>query len=678
MPRVYSTNLLRIHLGGAPEGGTFIQPVHVKTPAGWRRIALGEAGREFSTSLGGANALLHEANRLDDGSWQLVLSGSSEGWEADEVVTLEARRPVLRRVQKYRFTRACRGAVHPGWLVPAKSDIRYTFPLRAHEVRLADVPAMRSDVEWALPFPFHVWHSRGWVAAYGVDRSASAGTIDFIPADAAGVVSLRTYFPDTTTQHADFCGRPEIPDQCDFAAGQEVTLVELLLAKPVSADDEPLLEAERLAADVLLARPRPLSHLSATADGIADFYRHCQLWEPDALGAGRGWFRNMWVYTQRSQPRKDSYFDLGWGEGIAVEFFLGAIRNWKRTGRRDLLAYVDQMTRSIELFERGPGDDEPYFDRSTGQRFGDFMLDHTPPGRRVWSHSLGHVASELLQCYTEGVDYPNQATRRTWLDVARTISRFFANRQQANGDIQDVFDEQDREVNAKPHRISARAAVCGLWARLSSIEGDVGLLDRARRLAEAVGPEIERYEFHNQMIDGLASSMEFTDGESAYYVLEGLVPLYAATGDPATLAMCRKAAAFGIAWTYFFDLPRGLTGVARGGQCCRMPDFPLLYPIGPAKATGPLGSLSELTGDTFYRRMAEEMLCFIGHYHLTDPGVPWSGGMLHAIEQYSGKHWGPDKSGQVDSGMATGNSLAALELWLANRDPGQKRAFEKR
>lgn len=33
--------------------------------------------------------------------------------------------------------------------------------------------------------------------------------------------------------------------------------------------------------------------------------------------------------------------------------------------------------------------------------------------------------------------------------------------------------------------------------------------------------------------------------------------------------------------------------------------------------------------------------------------------------QYCGKHWGPDLAGQVDTGMATGNSLAALEAWLA-------------
>jgi hypothetical protein len=168
------------------------------------------------------------------------------------------------------------------------------------------------------------------------------------------------------------------------------------------------------------------------------------------------------------------------------------------------------------------------------------------------------------------------------------------------------------------------------------------------------------------MLDGIISpAAEFTDGEAAYYVLEGLVPLFEATRDPELLPLCRKAVAFAIAWTYFFDLPNAHRGIARGGQCCRMPDYPLLYPIGPAKAVEPLLRLSRATGDAFYEKMATEMVAFISNYQLDCPGKPWDGGMLHAIEQWSGNHWGPDKSGQVDSGMATGNSLAAIEAFLA-------------
>jgi hypothetical protein len=291
-------------------------------------------------------------------------------------------------------------------------------------------------------------------------------------------------------------------------------------------------------------------------------------------------------------------------------------------------------------------------------------MDHAP-GRRVWSHSLGHIGSQLLTAYEDAPDYPRPEIRGRWLAAARGIGLFFANRQRPDGDINDIYDEQEGEVNRKPHRIAARAVVCGLWARLARVTGEPRWLDHATRLAAAVAPEIGRYEFYNQMIDGLAApATEFTDGESAYYVLEGLVPLFEQTKDPRVLRSCQQAAAFGIAWTYFYDLPEAHGGVARGGQSCRMPDYPLLYPIGPAKAVEPLVRLSHASGDGFYERMAGEMVAFIAAYQWDCPSKPWHGGMIHAIEQWSGRHWGPDKAGQVDTGMATGNSLAALEFWL--------------
>ncbi|MGQ9890093.1 MAG: hypothetical protein ACUVSX_16640 [Aggregatilineales bacterium] len=64
--------------------------------------------------------------------------------------------------------------------------------------------------------------------------------------------------------------------------------------------------------------------------------------------------------------------------------------------------------------------------------------------------------------------------------------------------------------------------------------------------------------------------------------------------------------------------------------------------------------------------MAGEMVCFIGHYQIDQPDKPWHGGMIHALDQHSGRFWGPDKCGQVDSDMATGNSLAAIECWLTS------------
>jgi hypothetical protein len=198
-------------------------------------------------------------------------------------------------------------------------------------------------------------------------------------------------------------------------------------------------------------------------------------------------------------------------------------------------------------------------------------------------------------------------------------------------------------------------------------------VERGLRLFQAVAPQLARYEYTNQMLDGLISpGVEYVDGEAAYYVLEGLVPLYAATREPEVLTGCCQALAFAACWTYLYDLPLAHRGVARGGQCCRMDDFPLLYPIGPAKAVKPLLELHALTGDPLYEKLAREAVAFLSHWQLEAPGEPWDGGMLHALGQYCGRHWGPELAGQVDTGMATGNSLAAIEAWLARppRDGG--------
>jgi len=97
-----------------------------------------------------------------------------------------------------------------------------------------------------------------------------------------------------------------------------------------------------------------------------------------------------------------------------------------------------------------------------------------------------------------------------------------------------------------------------------------------------------------------------------------------------------------------------------------MDDFPLLYPIGSAKALPLFLDLYRLTGDSLFETLAGESAAFISSWQMEAPGKPWDGGMIHALGQYCEKHWGPDLAGQVDSGMATGNSLAALEAWLAH------------
>jgi len=657
----------RLTLGDGTSG-KFIERIELCTPGGWFPILLGCDGQEFATSVAGANA----ATCSEHGN-ELRLTAKTEWWEASSVITLEGN--VLRRTQTYRFLKECEAAIYPGFRIKADANIRYTFPLRAHEQPLAGLSPLRSDVTWALPLPFHIWHNGQWLALYGVDRSCGKGTLDFTPADADGLAALRVYYPDTAPQIVDMkvpgFEIPQLPGLARLAAGDEVVLTEVFGAKLLAANEEPLLEATMIAADILLRQPRPPADLAAVANRLVDYFTRCELWEPDALGKGRGWFRNMWVRTQVGVAKKEGdmsgYFDLGWGEGIAVEMWMGAVRHWRRTGDRRLLVYVDETTRNMDFFKRGSGPDAPYYDRTDGKKCGDFLMDLVP-GRRIWTHSLGHTGSHLIQLFQLAPDYPNTDTRQQWLAAATSIGNFFAKHQRPNGDLQDIFGDDDQELNKKPHRITARAVVCGLWTRLSQVTGDKAWMERALRLSRAVAPEITRYEYFNQMLDGIyAPDREFVDGEAAYYALEGLGPLYGATGDPEVLALCKRAAAFGFIWTYFFDVPKAHNGIARGGQCCRMPDYPLVYVIGAAKAIEPLLSLAQLTGDSFYQRMAAEMIYFITCYQKVAPGKPWDGSMIHAIHQSCGGHWGPDLAGSSDTGMSSGNSLAALEAFMEFR-----------
>ena len=653
--------------------GTVARPAfHVRAVASaeggaWRGLLDGAAEGEFITSLGALDADACTVQRMSDGGWELRLTASGEAWTASEVITVPAGEAPICRRQTYTFNRACAASLSPGFRLVADPAVRYTCPLQAHERPLAELRPFRPAVDWALPFPFHFWHDGRRVAIYGVDRTASRGTLDLAPESGCGA-RLRVHFPDTAVQPPG--GVPAAsPGTTDFRTGDTVTLTEVIAVRALAAGDEPWLEAERLAAALLLRTPPRAMDAAAVAAGLAAFYPRCGLWEPDALGPGRGWFSNMWVRTQTGPAKRrgemSGYFDLGWGEGIAVEIWMGVVRHWLRTGDTGLLSYLDTMTRSLDCFRRPGGPAGAYYDRSDGQRYGDFLIDHVPGGR-IWSHSLAHTGSQLIQLYQLAPAYPDAATRRAWLDAATAMGGYLAGLQRPDGDLPDILDDADREANHKPHRIAARAVACGLWVRLGTVSGDTAWLERARRLAAFLAPEIGRYEFYNQMLDGIiAADREFVDGEASCYVLEGLVPLYAATRDPAVLALCRKAAAFAFAWTYFYDLPHAHRGVARGGQCCRMDDYPLLYPIGPAKAMEPVLALARLTGDPLYATLAAEMAAFIGAWQIDAPGEPWHGGMVHALGQFSGRHWGPDLAGQVDTGMATGNSLAALECWLA-------------
>ena len=645
----------------------WLAAIAVTSPTGWRPLLEASSAREFTTSLGAIPARQRKIQRRDDGGFEVWMAGEGDGWRAWETITVASGEPWVRRTQTYRFLRPCEVAICPGFRLMAPETATYTYGLRAHEVPATQAPACRLPVDWALPFPFHVWHDDEVVALYGLDKRTCAGTLDCAGAAADGSLEIGVYYPDTGPRPTILYRGPGQPDLITMDTGDEVTLTEVIGATRLGPGQVALLEAERLAASLLLCEPQVRPDLAQVARGIAAFYDHCELWEPDALGQGRGWFSNMWIHTQTGPARKrgemSGYFDLGWGEGIAVEMWQGAVRYWQRTGDAGLLPYVTEMSRSLHLFRRGDGPDAPYFDRSDGTRFGDFLLDHQP-GSRIWTHCLGHTGSQLLQLYQRAPDYPAPAARQAWLDAATSMAGFLARHQGADGDVQDLFDEENRELNSKSHRITARVVVCSLWTRLGAITGDDTWLERALALARAVAPEIARFEYYNQMVDARPQAAECTDGEAAWYALEGLEPLYAATGDADVLTSCRQATAFGLAWTYFYDLPNAHRGVARGGQACRMNDFPLLYPIGPAKAIGPLLGLARATGDRFFEQMAGEMASFIGHWQIDAAGKPWHGAIIHALGQYSGQHWGPDLAGQVDTGMATGNGLAAIEAWL--------------
>jgi hypothetical protein len=118
---------------------------------------------------------------------------------------------------------------------------------------------------------------------------------------------------------------------------------------------------------------------------------------------------------------------------------------------------------------------------------------------------------------------------------------------------------------------------------------------------------------------------------------------------------------------YFYDIKTGANGYSRGATTCRMPDFPLCY-IGAGNFASPaLEKLSQLTGDSFYKEIAWEMLVCAAKYQWEDPNVPWHGAVVHAVYQVNGKHWGPDIEGQMDTGMTSGTTLINIERLLGRR-----------
>jgi uncharacterized protein YyaL (SSP411 family) len=289
--------------------------------------------------------------------------------------------------------------------------------------------------------------------------------------------------------------------------------------------------------------------------------------------------------------------------------------------------------------------------------------------KRIWSHSLGEIGLQLIQLYHDVTDY-REDIRSIWFDTAKDIGDFMITKQKNDGDINDGFDVYNHEANPKPHRIPARAIFCGLWVHLYRHTKDQKYLDAAHRLAFVVKPEIDKYEFFNQMIDAFGHSsnppspIEIYDGENSAYALQGLCELYVETRDDEILSLCKKCAAYIISWMYFYNLDTGHNGITRGGTVCRMPDYPLLYLGAGSFAYVPLVKLSKVTGDAFYHQMATELLTCVSKYFFSAPGKPFDNGLVHAIDQSNCLYWGPDKAGQLDTGMTSGMALMLMEYTI--------------
>lgn len=660
---------------GSSDSGHRVDAIEVEGANGWTTV-LRAAGPEFSTTFGASDGFALQVDGSDGGPWEITLRGECAAWSAEETIALDAD-GTIRRTQTFGIAGEQHGAIAPAWELVATPTTRYTYPLRAFSAQPGELgERICSDVAWALPLPAHLLYDEHWVGCYGVDRTVSPGTLFFQPAGPGhGRARIGVQLPDggDQPQSAD----PELTGdvreaithvhdvgETTFAAGAQATIVELIRLAPHDGAQDPLLAAVKLAAGALLSEPRTPDDAAGVSDGVADFYRRCKLWNPDALGPGAGWYTNMWVRVTGAAPSFTSdgagRFDLGWGEGTACDTIPALAARWQRTGERDLLPHLDEMARSFERFRRTPdGPASGYYDRLGPEGYVDFM------GRDLlWSHSNGYLGVQLLQAALDHPDYPDAQAREQWIATALTIARWLRAHQRADGDLPDLFGADEQPIDVVTGRVAARAVVCGLWTLAHELAADEGFLDAARALAAAVAPQVLASDFQNQMVDAHGAAAPIPDGEGVNYVLQGLVTLYRATHDPELLRLCERTAAVSACWTYFFDVPHGYRGVTRGGQCCRMPDYPLVFPGGTAKAVRPLLDLHEETGDPYYRLIAGETVAMLAAYQVYAPNTPWDGGIVHAIDQHSGRLWGPDREGQVDSGMSTAGALIGLEEWL--------------
>ena len=656
--------------------GWFVDTVQTLVGGRWRVALRGIDGKEFASGTGGTNA--HAASWVEepDGTVIVSLEGETDEWEAHSTIEIRPVENEITRSQVYRPKRTLRTRFGSAFTVPEDEDVAYTYPLRVFGKALPIEPLQATaDVAWALPLPFHLLAFDEFVCSYGIDRTRTRGTLTL---DSTGnETRIGVQLPDRTTQPQDsdptgiaLLQRVQDPTDAEFSANSSVELTELIRFAEVTQSDPFLTALEAVAGG--LGTPVVPADAPEVADGIVRFLLEGELWDENALAPGRGWYRNMWVRVTGDAPSSRSdgagNFDFGWGEGIATETIVGVLRHWRRTGSTALHEHVDEISRNISLFRRGTSHPASYYDRFDGTRFCDFMHQNW-----VWTHSLAHNGLELIDAYRENPDYPKTRTRQRWLETACEIAAYLASRQRDDGDLADIFIEDEVEYDLATSRIVARASACGLFTKLHLEEapGSDDYRLRALALAKRLAPEVEGYEFNNNMLDAVGSPVAIPDGESTAYVLEGLVPLYEATGDSAVLRLCEAAVAVASWWTYTYDLSTAYRGRTRGAQCCRMPDYPLAFAGGTAKNVTPLLDLWRLTGRDIYRTMAREMTAFVCANRIQAKGKPWDGGLVHASDQHLGCWWGPDRQGQVDSGMTTGKGLAAIESWLESFDFGR-------
>lgn len=456
-------------------------------------LVAGVEGQEFCTSVFRCDGVLTEICEEKGIIEEITLSAQCPQWEAVERIRMTEDGKWF-RTQRYHMLEDWEG-----WIAPCfellRSDGAYTYPLQCYGVSPEQVECVRCDVSWAVPLPVHFYSFEDISMAYGVDRRTGRGTPNAFAGE-NGKRFLGVYLPDMTEQTTDNAAFVDShrPDSQLFHKGEEWVVSEFLGAVQLHEGQLPLLEGEKIAAQVLLSQPPEMEPLEVLAERFAFYFTHNQLWEDNVFAPGRGWYRNMWTHTHGGVPKKDPYYDLGWGEGYGV-LTLSALARYHQRKGAGFEKEIRQLTENMVYFLRDLQVPGGYYDRYVPEGVPS-LLGRDVPGCRgdflglpkIWTHCLAQVGLQLVQLYQDLPDYPEQDLRNSWLKTAKDIAAFFFARRKENGDVQDGFDLEDQECNHKPHRIPARAALCGLWARMGEIEGKQDYVDAALALARAAAP----------------------------------------------------------------------------------------------------------------------------------------------------------------------------------------------